>query len=316
MPSNNYVLFSNGVFMSVDELYHHGILGQKWGVRRYQNEDGSLTAAGRERYYNTKTGMSKFAGMLPSNSSLLKWGYQQDSFKEVLAKDLTTPRSEREEWDIKTPFDTTVMKKRYRQDYLDDPDSVFDKIKSKVNPTNGSENGTTNNCTKVAATACLAKMGYDYTAGRCQGGLAESLDYWFDNAEKTICDNLEDAITQKLNNVKNGSFGTVNLRNSNGGGHVFNWERSSSGKFRLGEFQSSEAEFFTGDSVSECFNKYLSKRPWFSSDSVVRVHDMTNATANFAHMEEDSVSRIVDDPEYISSIQDMTYKSVKLYRDL
>lgn len=33
-----------------DELYHHGIKGQQWGVRRYQNEDGSLTPAGRERY--------------------------------------------------------------------------------------------------------------------------------------------------------------------------------------------------------------------------------------------------------------------------
>lgn len=31
-------------------ISHHGIKGQKWGIRRFQNEDGSLTPAGRERY--------------------------------------------------------------------------------------------------------------------------------------------------------------------------------------------------------------------------------------------------------------------------
>lgn len=39
--------------MSYDYLEHHGILGQKWGVRRYQNQDGSLTDAGKKRYYES-----------------------------------------------------------------------------------------------------------------------------------------------------------------------------------------------------------------------------------------------------------------------
>ena len=37
-------------YMTKNELYHHGIKGQKWGERRWQNEDGSLTSAGREHY--------------------------------------------------------------------------------------------------------------------------------------------------------------------------------------------------------------------------------------------------------------------------
>ena len=38
------------------DLYHYGIKGQTWGVRRFQNEDGTLTAAGRQRYGHADSG--------------------------------------------------------------------------------------------------------------------------------------------------------------------------------------------------------------------------------------------------------------------
>lgn len=57
-----------------DELYHHGIKGQKWGIRRYQNLDGSLTPAGRERYSSEKE-QKKFADKL----SRRKWTIEESN---------------------------------------------------------------------------------------------------------------------------------------------------------------------------------------------------------------------------------------------
>ena len=57
--------------MNGEQLAHHGILGQKWGIRRFQNADGSLTEAGRRRAqklkgeYKELTG-KKLKGKVPS----------------------------------------------------------------------------------------------------------------------------------------------------------------------------------------------------------------------------------------------------------
>ena len=56
---NNYIVV-NG------ELYHWGVKGMRWGVRRYQNKDGTLTKAGKKRYNNDAEEKSKVEKQAPS----------------------------------------------------------------------------------------------------------------------------------------------------------------------------------------------------------------------------------------------------------
>lgn len=43
-------------WLNDNELEHYGVKGQKWGIRNYQNEDGSLTTAGKQRYSESRGG--------------------------------------------------------------------------------------------------------------------------------------------------------------------------------------------------------------------------------------------------------------------
>lgn len=64
-----------------NELYHHGIKGMRWGVRRYQNADGSLTSDGKKRYSKSGSFKEYFNTVSKANQQqrAAKRHYKQES---------------------------------------------------------------------------------------------------------------------------------------------------------------------------------------------------------------------------------------------
>ncbi len=93
-------------------LIHYGILGMKWGVRRYQNKDGTLTAAGKKRYEEIERQAKIYDDSAASNdmrvkrardalADIKKNGKKSKYFNEYVNPD--------DEWTVKNAKDSAKM---------------------------------------------------------------------------------------------------------------------------------------------------------------------------------------------------------------
>ena len=114
-----------------DELTHYGIMGMKWGVRRYQNDDGSLTSAGKKRYNSDGSKKSFKTRRLENKVDRLKKNKKEDYDSWTSDGDLTKTGIKTNKGEtILTPKEVVAARKEQNANYKKAINKTTQKLKN------------------------------------------------------------------------------------------------------------------------------------------------------------------------------------------
>ena len=214
------------------ELYHYGVKGMKWGVRRYQNYDGTRTAAGKKRYGSDSSSSgseSKLAGGIGEELAVYAAVYTAIFGGLAIAAKVSEKRMRKQkEAELEDLYENRQIKS-------------FDKapkLKKKMPPEDSAkvtnpefpDMGTTMNCTFCTTAMVLREKGYDVKATKLSDGWYSDdlFKKTFNSQEVSMKDaRTRKDVVNKLHVHGDGAYGNLVVTWKLGGAHSIFWKNEN-----------------------------------------------------------------------------------------
>lgn len=189
-------------YRQTDELYHYGVKGMKWGVRRYQNKDGSLTSNGKKRYNqsdnkideNKQKESTKKKGLSKKQKALIIGASVVATYAAYKFVDSGKAKQLVEKGKAALGKDTSFKKnlELSRKDLSED--EIVLKVVNRINPDYGKP-GTTKNCKRCTYAYEMSRRGFDVKATKSVSSTGQNAFGTFNATNKEQTNTFKEIIS-------------------------------------------------------------------------------------------------------------------------